>query len=119
MSSASTEPIPALTCEQQTTDDEAALRVQRQQVSALKAREAEIRDLYQRKRTLEVECIAAEVALRAQASWSAKPHLPRGQASETIQNLDHVRALEHARMAGEEPPDKRPEASVRYPIGAR
>jgi len=84
----------------QVSADEAALLLRRQQVSALKAREDEIRHLRERERSLEVECIAAEVALRA-STPSGQPNLAPGKASEIVRTLDHIRMLE-SKLSGSE-----------------
>lgn len=75
------------------TDDDAALVRRCQQISTLRMREREIHDLRSRERNLEVERIAAEVALRA-LTPGGQPHLAPGKAQEIIRTLDHTRALE-------------------------
>jgi len=72
---------------------ETALAGQRGQITALQAREREIRVLRERKRTLEVECIAAEAAVRAAGSGT-RPDPDHGTAWEIIQSLDRRRALQ-------------------------
>ena len=73
--------------------DDAALLVQRRRVHALKARECELHELREQERNLEVERIAAEVALRALTPTERSKRAP-GKANEIFQALDHVRALE-------------------------
>ncbi|MGC1954055.1 MAG: hypothetical protein WA970_16090 [Gammaproteobacteria bacterium] len=75
------------------TDDDAALVHRYQQISTLRMRENEIHDLRERERNLEVERIAAQVALRA-LTPGGQPQLAPGKAQEIIRTLDHARALE-------------------------
>jgi hypothetical protein len=83
------------------TDDEAALLRRCQQVSTLRARESDIHDLRERERHLEVERIAAEVALRTLTPSRQPPFAP-GKADEIIRTLDHMRTLESKLRASDQ-----------------
>lgn len=74
------------------TSDETTLLQKRQQVGMLKVHERELHELHERECELEVERIAAEVALRA-LKPREQPDVAPGMASEIIQSLDHSRTL--------------------------
>jgi len=78
---------------QESPEQEIGLAAQRGRIAALQAREHQIGTLRERKRSLEVECIAAEAAVRT-AVPGTRPDPDHGTASEIVQSLDRRRALE-------------------------